>query len=150
MHQHVFYVSDLVICDSFETVFVLLGVFIYRFLIWLVDHNVTNSVPIRYILPFCHANHLPDAVGCSDEQRSGLIITNSQLFLDMKTTSGRQKDGDILNIHDKLFCLLLSCRRYRSMLSRTTRFRDSFISQALRLLNSWGLELITVTSLAPY
>ncbi|KAL3048118.1 hypothetical protein OYC64_006821 [Pagothenia borchgrevinki] len=36
----------------------------------------------------------------------------------------------------KLFCLLLFGRRYRSIRTKTTRFRDSFIPQAIRLLNN--------------
>ncbi|KAI3374459.1 hypothetical protein L3Q82_016345 [Scortum barcoo] len=35
----------------------------------------------------------------------------------------------------KLFCLLPSGRRFRSIRARTTRLRDSFIPQAIRLLN---------------
>ncbi|KAI3373947.1 hypothetical protein L3Q82_022517, partial [Scortum barcoo] len=38
----------------------------------------------------------------------------------------------------KLFCLLPSGRRFRSIRARTTRLRDSFIPQAIRLLN-WTL-----------
>ncbi|KAL3065383.1 hypothetical protein OYC64_015537 [Pagothenia borchgrevinki] len=36
----------------------------------------------------------------------------------------------------KLFCLLPSGRRYRSIWTKTTRLRDSFIPQAIRLLNT--------------
>ncbi|KAL3065839.1 hypothetical protein OYC64_015890 [Pagothenia borchgrevinki] len=36
----------------------------------------------------------------------------------------------------KLFCLLLSVRRYRSIMTKTTRLRDSFIPQPIRLLNT--------------
>ncbi|KAL3051157.1 hypothetical protein OYC64_001430 [Pagothenia borchgrevinki] len=36
----------------------------------------------------------------------------------------------------KLFCLLPSGRRYRSIRTQTTRLRDSFIPQARRLLNT--------------
>ncbi|KAI3353913.1 hypothetical protein L3Q82_005118 [Scortum barcoo] len=36
----------------------------------------------------------------------------------------------------KLFCLLPSGRQFRSIRARTTRLRDSFIPQAIRLLNS--------------
>ncbi|KAL3050839.1 hypothetical protein OYC64_001162 [Pagothenia borchgrevinki] len=36
----------------------------------------------------------------------------------------------------KLFCLLPSGRRYRSIRTKTTRLRDSFIPQAIRLLNT--------------
>ncbi len=43
----------------------------------------------------------------------------------------------------KLFCLLPSSRW-----SHTTRFKDSFIPQVIRLLNSWAHELITDVTLA--
>ena len=36
----------------------------------------------------------------------------------------------------KLFSLLPSGRRYRSIQTKTTRFRDSFVPQAVRLLNN--------------
>ena len=42
----------------------------------------------------------------------------------------------------KLFCLLPSGRRYRSIRTKTTRLRDSYISHRLRpLLDSMGTTL---------
>ncbi|KAI3352952.1 hypothetical protein L3Q82_019522 [Scortum barcoo] len=41
----------------------------------------------------------------------------------------------------KLFCLLPSGRRFRSIRARTTRLRDSFIPQAIRLLNLKNLSV---------
>ncbi|XP_063767926.1 dual specificity calcium/calmodulin-dependent 3',5'-cyclic nucleotide phosphodiesterase 1B-like isoform X3 [Eleginops maclovinus] len=69
-------------------------------------------------------------------------ITRTELpsMEDLYTQRCRKKAGRILkdphHPSNNLFCLLPSGRRYRSIRTKTTRLRDSFIPQTIRLLNS--------------
>ncbi|XP_069367947.1 uncharacterized protein [Paralichthys olivaceus] len=68
-------------------------------------------------------------------------ITRTELpSMDLYTQRCRKKAHRILkdphHPSNKLFSLLPSGRRYRSIRTKTTRLRDSFIPQAVRLLNS--------------
>ncbi|KAK5865242.1 hypothetical protein PBY51_016420 [Eleginops maclovinus] len=69
-------------------------------------------------------------------------ITRTELpsMEELYTQRFRKKAGRILkdphHPSNNLFCLLPSGRRYRSIRTKTTRLRDNFIPQAIRLLNS--------------
>ena len=69
-------------------------------------------------------------------------ITRTELpsMEDLYTQRCRKNNNRIIkdphHPSNKLFQLLPSGRRYRSIRSRTTRLRDSFIPRAIRLLNS--------------
>ena len=87
--------------------------------------------------------------------KSAQHITRTELpyMEDLYTQQCRKKANRIINdtYHPshKLFCLLPSGRRYRSIRACTTRLRDSFILQAIRTLNSSNLQylhyLISIT-----
>ena len=72
-------------------------------------------------------------------------ITRKELpsMEDLYTQRCRKKTNRIIkdpyHLSHKLFRLLSSGRRYRSIWARTTRLRDSFIPQAIRLLDSSNL-----------
>ena len=77
--------------------------------------------------------------------KSAQHITRTKLpsMVDLYTQRCRKKANRIIkdpcHPSHKLLCLLPSGRRYRSIRTRTTRLRDSFIPQAIRLSNSSNL-----------